>query len=171
MCFIMKQCMTLPNSITLFTFLNAVNPDCNETGNELIDLLKTRLENGHALAMPGVKVEVLFVWIVKPEDVPKYLEKVNHRYKTGVISVSDLLFNECSRMTGPLVKRPKIPVQWEKNTQDFKDCFVMMRNLMVDAQYQLGMRNQPVLRLNATQRRMTDSVLLNDGSSFPFSVL
>ncbi|KAK2944615.1 hypothetical protein BLNAU_20474 [Blattamonas nauphoetae] len=111
------------------------------------------------------------MWIVKPEDVPEYLEKVNHRYKTGVISVSDLLFNECSRMTGPLVKRPKIQLPWSKSTQDFKDCFVMKRNLTVDAQYQLGMRNQHDLHLDTTQRLMNDSALSNDGSSFPFSDL
>ncbi|KAK2944612.1 hypothetical protein BLNAU_20470 [Blattamonas nauphoetae] len=141
-----------PNSIRLFTFLNAVNPDRNETGNELIDLLKTQLENRYALTKPGVKVEVFFMWIVKPEDVPEYLEKVNHRYKTGVISVSDLLFNECSRMTGPLVKRPKIQLPWSKSTQDFKDCFVMKRNLTVDAQYQLGMRNQHDLHLDTNHQ-------------------
>ncbi|KAK2947207.1 hypothetical protein BLNAU_17841 [Blattamonas nauphoetae] len=121
------------NSITMFTFLNAVDPDRNETGNELIDLLRTQLENGFALTMPGVKVYVFFVWIVKPGDVPEYLEKANHPYKTGVISVSDLIFNECLRMTGPLVKRPKIQLPLSKSTQGFKDCFVMMRNLMIDA--------------------------------------
>ncbi|KAK2951303.1 hypothetical protein BLNAU_13790 [Blattamonas nauphoetae] len=107
-------------------------------------------------------VEVFFIQIVRPEDVLPYIprNKVfrDHEkkassgygsYRTGVVSISDLLFNEYSGWEGPVTKRPKIEKQWTTDDVDFRKCFVM-KEQTVDPRRPQGILMQPVLRPETT---------------------
>ncbi|KAK2961129.1 hypothetical protein BLNAU_3897 [Blattamonas nauphoetae] len=179
--------------IKLFASKNTVNAWQKDLNFELIDRLKTQLEKQHAEGLPGAVVDVFFIWIVRPHLVGPFVKqtvvlpdstqynhdwtcrrkrsRVNLPFNTGVVSIADLLFNVPFPLDDARLPVPTVEVKWEMNSQDFQDCFVMMRNLTVDAQYQLGMGNQPDLHFDASQRHGDEDTLSNDDSSFPFSDL
>ncbi|KAK2958727.1 hypothetical protein BLNAU_6230 [Blattamonas nauphoetae] len=132
------------DSIKLFAFQITVNPDHEDIKPTLIESLQSKLKKQYALTMPDMVVEVYFVWIVKPGDVAKYRDRTKVfrpskktqseeylYFRTYVVSVSDLLFNECSELDGPPDELEAIEEHWTTNNDDFKDCFVKMNNLTI----------------------------------------
>ncbi|KAK2940435.1 hypothetical protein BLNAU_24657 [Blattamonas nauphoetae] len=114
------------------------------------------------------EVEVYFIWIVKPQHVPEYQRRTrtfvatkiaesltpqNRRsrdyltYKIGVVSVTDLLFNEHSGMNTPITELgDDTGHQWTPSSDAFKECFVMMEELRVDPNERLeveALQNPP----------------------------
>ncbi|KAK2953190.1 hypothetical protein BLNAU_11815 [Blattamonas nauphoetae] len=157
------------DGIKLFAFQNTVNAWQKDLNFELIERLKTLLENQHANTLsearrtfPGgskknleaqiVKVDVFFLWIVRPDHVEPFLKqtvvfpdsprsdhdwtsrqtksRVCLPYNTGVVSVADLLLSIPSALDE--AQLPFAHVRWDTRSQDFRDCFVMKRDLTVD---------------------------------------
>ncbi|KAK2941481.1 hypothetical protein BLNAU_23598 [Blattamonas nauphoetae] len=121
-------------------------PEVNDAHSSRLAPKKKKTENR--------EVEVYFIWIVKPQHVPEYQRRTrtfvatkiaesltpqNRRsrdyltYKIGVVSVTDLLFNEHSGMNTPITELgDDTGHQWTPSSDAFKECFVMMEELRVD---------------------------------------
>ncbi|KAK2941484.1 hypothetical protein BLNAU_23601 [Blattamonas nauphoetae] len=110
------------------------------------------------------EVEVYFIWIVKPKHVPVYQRRTrtflepkraegftpqNRRsrdyltYKIGVVSVTDLLFNEHSGMDRAITEYELRDHKWTTDNTDFKACFVMMEELTVNQNERLEVEERP----------------------------
>ncbi|KAK2948624.1 hypothetical protein BLNAU_16443 [Blattamonas nauphoetae] len=142
------------DSILLFTFNNAVNSSPKPVDNELIEALKNKLVNqvhqervamarevNQPVPTHPPAVEVFFIWIVRPESVesytsgstPKTQKAIDLNCKIGVVSVADLLLNECSTKTTMSSNARQLSNgTWTPDSPQFKKCFMMARDHRFD---------------------------------------
>ncbi|KAK2948636.1 hypothetical protein BLNAU_16455 [Blattamonas nauphoetae] len=165
------------DSFKLLTFRNAVNSKHKPFNSLLIERLKNLMADQHTKTVRSGKkilrrkaeVDVYFIWIVRSEDVKKYIDqhtvfqdpKKRHSsaylpFKTGVVSVSDLLLNEFSGLKGPLTKRPKVKLPWTKDSPEFRECFVMKKEMAGDQHLQMGIEMQPIIPQETTPQPHAD---------------